>query len=352
MFMKCINFFVIASLFFHFNSLAQTNSCEDFKKDNKVSFIKMSLTSLKQQSSNLWPGYDLSKVSIYFVEQKNFNGCMLKMNDGMIEVMNLTSQVLIPNDLYSFCGSLVNQTCPDNKDLEVGVIYRLDNVLDKLKNFGVDPVKIDYTTIAHESFHLIGQSLGAKKFGWWPNFTNGYLSSLESRDEIASKCYGLNETVFSATKNEILLLQNIFKSVIDESADIKAIKSEAKIYIQNRNSRLQQLDKLSVSLGKNATCAEAESYMEFLEGVAEFAGLQTSIDSNAMSKLEVADWIGRALDFSKPPGAYFYRTGALMLLIVKNVDPASFQEIIANITMAPHSDKTVFFEFKKWAESF
>lgn len=70
-----------------------------------------------------------------------------------------------------------------------------------------------------------------------------------------------------------------------------------------------------------------------------------------MSKIEVADWIERALDFSNPPGEYFYRTGALMLLIVKNVDPVSYQKIVTNITLAPHSDETVFFEFNKWTES-
>lgn len=346
-----IYFLITSLLFFSINSMAQMNSCEEFTKSSKVSFIKTSQASLKQQTSNLWPGYDLSKTSIYFVDQKNYNGCILKMNDGLVETSTLKSQVLIPNNLYSFCGSLVNQTCPDNKDLTVGVIYRLDNVLDSLRSLGVDPIKIDYTTIAHESFHLIGQSLGAKKFGWWKNFKNVQLSSSESRDEIVTKCYGLNETIFSKTKNEITLLQKIFKSVIDKSADIKTIKSEAKIYIQNRNTRLDQLNKLAINVSKSTSCAEAESYMEFLEGIAEFVGLQTSIDSGAMSKIEVADWIERALDFSKPPGEYFYSTGALMLLIVKNVDPVSYQKIVTNITLAPHSDETVFFEFKKWTES-
>jgi hypothetical protein len=349
--MKYIIYFLLSSLLFPINSMAQMNSCEEFTKSSKVSFIQTSLASLKQQTSNLWPGYDLSKTSIYFIDQKNYNGCILKMNDGGVEASTLTSQVLIPNNLYSFCGSLVNQTCPDNKDVEAGVVYRLDNILDSLSSLGVDPVKIDYTAVAHESFHLIGQSLGAKKFGWWNNFKNGHLSSSESRDEIAAKCYGLNETIFSETKNEITLLQKIFKSVIDKSADIKTIKSEAKIYIQNRNTRLDQLNKLSVNVSKSTSCAEAESYMEFLEGIAEFVGLQTSIDSGAMSKIEVADWIGRALDFSKPPGEYFYRTGALMLLIVKNVDPVSYQKIVTNITLALHSDETVFFEFNKWTEN-
>lgn len=92
--------------------------------------------------------------------------------------------------------------------------------------------------------------------------------------------------------------------------------------------------------------------MEFMEGAAEFVGVQSAIDAGAMSESKAMEWIGlslQRLENEGHPDELFYRTGAMALLILKKVDPASFKQVVLAITQAQMVERMVMFELFKWA---
>lgn len=344
-----ISVLVLVNLF-SLHLFAEDAVCEKFLTSKKAALIVKGISEIDSNKSDLWPTFDLSATPIFLIDEKNYKNCVLKIEGSKVESTELKTQVPIDNHLYTFCGTSIKQSCPNDDSSNVAVVYRLDNVIDGLEAFGFEPFKIDFATIAHESFHLIGQSQAALKFGWWSKFTNGSLSSSESRNEIVQKCYNQNAEVLKMIQKETELLQNLTKAALDKTLDLENLRTKASEYISARQSRQDFLSGLSILIAGKNSCGEAESYMEFLEGTAEFIGLQTAIDGKVMSNSDLLGWIKNALDYSKPAGEYFYRTGAMMLLIMKNSDLNGFNKSVSIITGAANSDETVFFAFKKWAQ--
>lgn len=263
--MKFANYFILALVnLFSLHLFAEDAVCEKFLTSKKAALIVKGISEIDSKKSDLWPTFDLSATPIFLIDEKNYKNCVLKIEGSKVESTELKTQVTIDNHLYTFCGTSIKQSCPNDDSSNVAVVYRLDNVIDSLEAFGFEPFKIDFATIAHESFHLIGQSQAALKFGWWSKFTNGSLSSSESRNEIVQKCYNQNAEVLKMIQKETELLQNLTKMALEKTLDLQDLKTKASEYIAARQSRQDFLSGLSILIAGKNSCAEAESYRNFL----------------------------------------------------------------------------------------
>ena len=154
--------FVLVVLFLMgFPAFADT--CLSVLTDQKVKLLAEFLTRDNLSSDHSWPGYKPSAFPIYFLDQKNFPNCMAVWMDGKITAQPIASEIESPgNGVYGYCGQIGSRCPKTNTGVvpTVAMIYRLDNVLDNpdLIRLGFVPPKLDFTMIAHEGFHVFGQS--------------------------------------------------------------------------------------------------------------------------------------------------------------------------------------------------
>ncbi len=250
------------------------------------------------------------------------------------------------NGIYDYCGKIGNP-CPainSGSVPDTAMIYRLDNALESLASAGFVPPKIDLTMIAHEGFHVFGQSM-LRTADHWP--TIPALDQMPDRDLLIQRCYSGSSEIQGLVNKEITLLQEALHESLGAN-NLALIRSKISEFSKTRQTRYLKLAELSMSARPQPSCASAEAEMELIEGTADFVGLYTAQNLNAMSKQEIEKYLDLAIHSSNGPGELYYRFGAMALLIIRNSDPANFGAIIENIKNAKDAERTVIYNFLNW----
>lgn len=330
----------------------KAQSCDSFLESPALTPIVQGLQELSKNQKPVWSKFSVPSVPIFFINQRDFPNCIALWNEQKITTFSAPANIQsIQNGLYEFCGADPFKACPKSNEtassLDLGMLYRLDNVLEGLTAVGFMPAQTNLLTLSHEGFHIFGQYLGAKSQQWPVLQDAGF--SLEARKEVIGKCYSKNLEVSEMTKAELQSLRSALHlvSVNEEKTEIK---EQLFKFFETRKKRheIVKEERILDITGKSQSCEEAESKMELMEGSAEFVGLQTAIDAKVMSYEDIDRWLGLAIEQPNGPSEPYYRFGAMALMIVRKLSPDQLEQMISRINKQTNSQNTIIFELEQW----